>query len=46
MLGDVIELPSGKLVSLGDLVLAVGATLTVYLVLRVSQRPSSVPIAP
>ena len=27
MLGDVIELPAGKLVSLGDLVLAVGATL-------------------
>ncbi len=38
MLGDVIQLPAGKLVSLGDLVLAVGATLDVYLVMRVSQR--------
>ena len=45
MLGDVIELPSGKLVSLGDLVLAVGVTLTVYLVLRVSQRPAGVQVA-
>jgi hypothetical protein len=40
MLGDVIELPAGKLVSLGDLVLAVGATLGVYLVMRVSHGPA------
>jgi hypothetical protein len=40
MLGDVIQLPAGKLVSLGDLVLAIGATLTIYLVMRVSQRPA------
>ncbi len=39
MLGDVIELPAGKFVSVGDLVLAVGATLAIYLVMRVSQRP-------
>ncbi len=41
MLGDVIELPAGKLVSLGDLVLAVGATLAVYLVMRASRRPAT-----
>jgi hypothetical protein len=41
MLGDVIELPGGKLVSLGDLVLAAGATLAVYLVMRVAQRPAA-----
>ena len=39
MLGDVIQLPAGKLVSAGDLVLAVGATLAVYLVMRVAERP-------
>jgi Family of unknown function (DUF5317) len=40
MLGDVIELPAGKLVSVGDLVLALGATLAVYLVMQVSQQPA------
>ena len=45
MLGDVIELPAGKLVSLGDLVLAVGATLAVYLVMRVSTRPATGQVA-
>jgi hypothetical protein len=45
MLGDVIELPAGKLVSLGDLVLAVGATLAIYLVLQVSHRPAEVQTA-
>ncbi|MDX6377820.1 MAG: hypothetical protein QOE98_2123 [Gaiellaceae bacterium] len=45
MLGDVIELPAGKLVSLGDLVLAVGATLAIYLVMQVSHRPAEVQTA-
>jgi hypothetical protein len=38
MLGDVIPLPAGKFMSVGDIVLALGTVLTVSLVLQASPR--------
>ena len=46
MLGDVIPLPAGKFMSVGDIVLALGTVLTVSLVLQASPRVARVAAHP
>jgi Family of unknown function (DUF5317) len=41
MLGDIIPLPAGKFMSVGDVVLAIGTVLTVSLIVRTAPAPGA-----